>query len=302
MSRSIDATIEGILGSYEGSGTINHRDGPNLPSRESVRCILSEIQSVLFPGYYNDEMVEARDISHIIGEKVYRIAGQLAGEVEKSIKFREQSGGSPIDEDAVRDEADKIAVDLLAELPAMRRRLELDVKAAFSGDPAAKSTEEVILSYPGLEAITVHRIAHFLWERGTPLIPRMMSECVHGKTGIDIHPGARIGDSFFIDHGTGVVIGETTIIGDNVKIYQGVTLGAESVRKAEGNKKRHPTIEDDVTIYSGATILGGSTVIGRGSVIGGNVWITMSIPPYSRVLNPPSRLIMQSREPKTTPE
>jgi serine O-acetyltransferase len=157
--------------------------------------------------------------------------------------------------------------------------------ANFRGDPAAKSYEEVILSYPGFQAITVHRLANFFWKAQVPLIPRMMSELLHGSTGIDIHPGAEIGESFFIDHGTGVVIGETTVIGKNVKIYQGVTLGALSVKKemGEGSSKRHPTIEDDVTIYSNATILGGDTIIGRGSVIGGNVWITKSVPPGTTV-------------------
>jgi serine O-acetyltransferase len=161
------------------------------------------------------------------------------------------------------------------------------MQASFRGDPAAKSFEEVILSYPGFQAITVHRLAHYFWKAQVPLIPRMMSEMVHGSTGIDIHPGAEIGESFFIDHGTGVVIGETTVIGNNVKLYQGVTLGALSVKKEDGNGrgkcKRHPTIEDDVTIYSNATILGGGTVIGRGSVIGGNVWITESVPPNTTV-------------------
>jgi serine O-acetyltransferase len=173
--------------------------------------------------------------------------------------------------------------DFFEELPGIRRMLALDLQAAFDGDPAAKSTAEVILSYPGFEAITIYRIAHFFWTRGVPLIPRIMSELIHGRTGIDIHPGAAIGESFFIDHGTGVVIGETTEIGRNVKLYQGVTRGALSVKKNEGNKKRHPTIEDKVTIYSGATILGGETVIGRGSTIGGNVWSTESVPPGAMV-------------------
>ena len=163
-------------------------------------------------------------------------------------------------------------------IPEIRRKIQLDVKAAYLGDPAAHSPEEVILSYPGLEAIVVHRLAHFLFINGVPVIPRIMSEHVHGKTGIDIHPGATIGESFCIDHGTGIVIGETTVIGNNVKIYQGVTLGALSVKKDMQNKKRHPTVEDDVTIYAGATILGGETVIGKGSTIGGNTWVTKSVP------------------------
>jgi serine O-acetyltransferase len=176
-----------------------------------------------------------------------------------------------------------VVEEFFEEMPKIRIILAKDLEAAVRGDPAAKSADEVILSYPGFQAIAVHRIAHFLWTRQVPIIPRMMSELVHSRTGIDIHPGAEIGESFFIDHGTGVVIGETTVIGKNVKLYQGVTLGALSVKKEEGSCKRHPTIEDDVTIYANATILGGEIVIGRGSVIGGSVWITQSVPPDSKI-------------------
>ena len=181
--------------------------------------------------------------------------------------------------------AEQAALALIDELPELRRMVALDVQAAYLGDPAAVSTEEVIVSYPGLEAIVVHRIAYFLHNCGVPVIPRIMSEYVHGKTGIDIHPGAKIGESFFIDHGTGVVIGETCEIGNNVKIYQGVTLGALSVKKELQNKKRHPTIEDNVTIYANATILGGETVIGKGSVIGGNTWVTKPVEPGTFYVN-----------------
>jgi serine O-acetyltransferase len=174
-------------------------------------------------------------------------------------------------------------MELLSCIPSLRERISLDVRAAFEGDPAAKSQEEIVLAYPGVEAIIAHRIAHEIWKKGIPLIPRMMSEHIHGKTGIDIHPGAQIGDSFFIDHATGVVIGETTVIGNKVKIYQGVTLGALSVSKRLGDEKRHPTIEDNVTIYAGATILGGGTTIGHDSTIGGNVWLTSSVPPNSTI-------------------
>jgi serine O-acetyltransferase len=183
------------------------------------------------------------------------------------------------------EKAQDIADELLRALPDIRAKLNLDVQAAFEGDPAATSEAEVIVAYPGLAALTAHRIAHFLYQREVPLLPRIMSEYIHHQTGIDIHPGANIGDSFFIDHGTGVVIGETTSIGDNVKIYQGVTLGALSVKKSLAKEKRHPTIEDNVTIYAGATILGGDTVIGHDSVIGGNVWLVQSVPPFSRVYN-----------------
>jgi serine O-acetyltransferase len=179
--------------------------------------------------------------------------------------------------------AELVAESFFDALPGIRAVLAEDMKAAFRGDPAAKSFEEVIVSYPGFEAVTVHRLAHFFYRAEVPLIPRMMSELIHGRTGIDIHPGATISESFFIDHGTGVVIGETTVIGANVKLYQGVTLGALSVKKEEADTKRHPTLEDGVTIYANATILGGQTVIGRGSVIGGSVWITESVPAGSKV-------------------
>lgn len=183
--------------------------------------------------------------------------------------------------DPPRPEA--VVARFLRRLPAVRALLAEDVEAAFEGDPAARSYAEIVVAYPSIRAIASHRLAHELYRLDVPLIPRIITEHAHSRTGIDIHPGATIGRSFFIDHGTGIVIGETTIIGDNVKIYHGVTLGARAVRKEEGNTKRHPTIEDDVTIYPGATILGGETVIGRGSIIGGNVWLLGSVPPYSRI-------------------
>jgi len=183
-----------------------------------------------------------------------------------------------------------VVLNLLRALPAIRLTLNTDVQAAYDGDPAAKSVEEVVFSYPAMEAITAYRVAHVLYREQVPMIPRIISEYAHSKTGIDIHPGAQIGERFFIDHGTGVVIGETSVIGRNVKIYQGVTLGALSIPRsgeAPRNGQRHPTIEDNVTIYSGATILGGDTVIGEGSVIGGNVWLVHSVPPRSKITYEP---------------
>jgi len=216
-------------------------------------------------------------------KKIKKISLALRSEVEKSIVFSVRSETLNCKHETCRAAASLVVEEFFEELPKIRVILERDLEAAVRGDPAAKSANEVILSYPGFQAITVHRMAHFLWTRQVPIIPRMMSELVHGRTGIDIHPGAQIDESFFIDHGTGVVIGETTIIGKNVKLYQGVTLGALSVRKEESDHKRHPTIEDDVTIYANATILGGETVIGSGSVIGGSVWITQSVPPGSKI-------------------
>ncbi|HUX12095.1 MAG TPA: serine O-acetyltransferase EpsC, partial [Spirochaetia bacterium] len=275
--------------------------GPNLPSRQSIVRIVTDLESVIFPGYREDDMLYPEDVKFAIAERIARLAANLSTEIQKSLCFKLRKTGLAKPDEAddfrrmstCRDTAEQLTSLLLGMIPNIRERVKQDVEAACEGDPAAQSHEEVILSYPGVEAIIVHRIAHELWVREIPLIPRMMSEYIHGKTGIDIHPGATIGDSFFIDHATGVVIGETTVIGDRVKIYQGVTLGALSVRKDEAFKKRHPTIEDDVTIYSGATILGGRTVIGRGATIGGNVWLTSSVPPGSTIYNRPADLIIR---------
>ncbi|HCM28972.1 MAG TPA: serine acetyltransferase [Treponema sp.] len=276
-------SIEALTSSYGAYGLINHAGGPNLPSQEAVADILRDIDALLFPGFREEESADEGSLANVTAERVHRTARKLMRETEKSLSFSCRNGRFACEGAGCRDLAARIVKEFFAELPQIRRILSLDVAAAFKGDPAAKSVEEVVVAYPGLEAIAVHRIAHFFWSKDLPLIPRMMSEIVHGRTGIDIHPGATIGESFFIDHGTGVVVGETTLIGRNVKIYQGVTLGALSVRKSEADNKRHPTIEDDVTIYAGATILGGETTIGRGSVIGGNVWVTESVPPDTLV-------------------
>ncbi len=292
-----ESVVDRILESYEEVGGINHLEGPNLPSQQSVGRIVDTIESLIFPGFRAEEKLDLAGLRYAVGDKVVSITRALGAEVEKSLRYtcriRQDCGRH---EDCT-GEAREIVEDLLEMIPLIRQKLSLDVVAADRGDPAARSQEEVILSYPGVEAIMVHRIAHELWIRDVAMIPRMMSEYAHGKTGIDIHPGATIGDSFFIDHGTGVVIGETTVIGSHVKLYQGVTLGALSVQKELANRKRHPTIEDDVTIYAGATILGGNTVIGRGSIIGGNVWLTESVPPNSRIYHMPTqRRAIRSRE------
>jgi serine O-acetyltransferase len=238
---------------------------------------------ILFPGYYDTGAVEEAALPYVTGERVAWVYKHLSQEIHRCMCFECDQCGQSVSDCALR--ARTAAMELLCEVPHIRGMLQLDVEAAVAGDPAANSENEVILAYPSLAAISTHRVAHFLYERDVPLLPRIMSEYVHHRTGIDIHPGAKIGRSFFIDHGTGVVIGETTQIGDRVKLYQGVTLGALSVSRDMRGKKRHPTIEDDVTIYAGATILGGDTVIGRGSVIGGNVWLVRSVPPYSKVYN-----------------
>ena len=285
---NIDMLIDGILDSYDRYGLINRNHTEDFPNRQNVVSILSDIQTVVFPGFKTAEDIDSINIRYIIGQKVNNIIANLTREIQKALIYTKAQTCSHEEIGNIAEShcfklAEKTAIALIEEIPEIRRKIQLDVMAAFRGDPAAKSNEEVVLSYPGLEAILVYRIAHFLYENGVPIIPRIMSEHVHGKTGIDIHPGANIGESFFIDHGTGVVVGETCIIGNNVKIYQGVTLGALSVKKNLQNKKRHPTIEDDVTIYANATILGGDTVIGHGSVIGGNTWITKSVAPDSTV-------------------
>jgi len=279
ISKSIDSLME-AYGSY---GMVNHSRGANLPGRENIARIVRGLDELIFPGFRENEGLEHNDLRLVTAEKVNSLARELIREVEKSLVFYVRAGALTCGHGGCHAAAEMIVEGFFEELPAIRHALSLDMQANFRGDPAAKSVEEVILSYPGFQAVVVHRLAHYFWKAQVPLIPRMMSELIHGSTGIDIHPGAQIGESFFIDHGTGVVIGETTIIGKNVKLYQGVTLGALSVKKEEGNKKRHPTIEDDVTIYSNATILGGETIIGRGSIIGGNVWITESVPPNTTV-------------------
>ena len=283
---NIDMLIDGILDSYDRYGLINRKNAENFPNRQNVVEVLSDLQSLIFPGFRVAEEIDPTNIRYITGQRVNNIIAKLTREIEKALIYTKQMCNQDENQQETKLSiaqshcfklAEKVSVCLIEEIPEIRRKIQLDTVAAFNGDPAAKSNEEVILSYPGLEAILVYRIANFLYKNGVPVIPRIMSEHEHGKTGIDIHPGASIGESFFIDHGTGVVIGETCIIGDNVKIYQGVTLGALSVKKNLQNKKRHPTIEDNVTIYANATILGGETVIGKNSIIGGNTWVTESI-------------------------
>ena len=281
--RSLDTRIDRILESYSNFGGINLADSHNFPNRASVISVLTDIENVIFPGIREDFVLDTDTLRFVTGERLHRIVRNLTNEVLKAIKYictKEQRDGS-----GCYKYSEQIVLALIDEIPELRRLSCTDANAALEGDPAARSTEEVILSYPGVEALMVHRVAHFLHTKGVPIVPRIMSEYVHGRTGIDIHPGATIGEECFIDHGTGVVIGETCVIGRHVKIYQGVTLGALSVKKDYADRKRHPTIEDNVTIYAGATILGGETVIGEGSIIGGNTWITASVAPKSKIYN-----------------
>jgi serine O-acetyltransferase len=286
----LDAILDRLLASYARSGGVNHATDSNLPSRESAAAIARDLVTLAFPGYQREDGLDDATMRAAIGEIAQRVSRALIREIKRALEHKvrraAESAGAAQPKSCpacLELEAVALAERLLERLPDIREALVEDAKAALDGDPAAKSLEEVVLAYPGFEAVAVHRFAHELWREGVPLLPRMMSEYSHARTGIDIHPGAKIGRAFFIDHGTGVVIGETTEIGDRVKVYQGVTLGALSVRKDASTRKRHPTIGDDVTIYANATILGGDTEIGARCVIGGNVWITSSLPPDSRV-------------------
>ena len=283
--RRLAQVVEGILDSYREHGNINHLDGSNLPARSEVSELLDDLTSVVFPGYFNGEQLDGLTSRYFVGARCARILRRM--EMVTSRALAVHCAGKDEASDAIAGRAHEHALELLQAIPQIRERIASDVQAALAGDPAACSDAEIIMSYPGVAAIAVHRVAHYLYSQRVPLLPRMMSELVHSRTGIDIHPGATIGHSFFIDHGTGVVVGETCKIGHRVKLYQGVTLGAHSVKgrdKHAAPAQRHPTIEDDVTVYAGATILGGDTVIGRGSTIGGNVWLTRSVPAGTTVV------------------
>jgi serine O-acetyltransferase len=284
-SDGLASAVDALIDSYRTGGNMNHVDGSVLPSRREAKALLQELLGLLFPGYFVQEQVDDPTARYFVAERATRAARALERMIASALVVPSATRGA-LEGEARASLARSEALGLLGALPSIREVLDMDVRAALAGDPAARSSSEVILAYPGVAAIAVHRLAHHLWGRDIPLLPRMISELIHSRTGIDIHPGARIGPSFFIDHGTGVVIGETTVIGTRVKIYQGVTLGALSVSSEQRDSgcQRHPTLEDDVTIYAGATILGGDTRIGRGSVIGGNVWLTHSVPENTTVV------------------
>lgn len=279
--------VDEMLTNYEKFGGMDHLEGKDLPAKKAVIEVLEDLFMILFPGYLGDSEITKANIKYHLSRKLTMVYTRLTEEVEKSLKYICRKI-SECPQDVCQKQAQIVVKELLEKLPEIRSMLSGDIEAAYSGDPAAVSTEEVILSYPCVLTITTYRIAHELYLRGVPLIPRIMSEHIHSLTGIDIHPGAKIGKNFFIDHGTGVVIGETAEIGDNVKLYQGVTLGALSFPKdKKGNiikgRKRHPTIGNNVVIYSGATLLGAEAVIGDNVVIGGNVWITSPVAPGTKI-------------------
>ncbi len=297
-SQAIEKLVGEVAKTYEGDSGINFIDVTNLPVREKILQILDLLTEILFPGYTGKRTVTKSNINFVIIDILYHIYTELTEQIERAYRYRCRMENC--DTGDCRKMAEDATQHLLAQLPKIRELLKGDVGAAFDGDPAAKSYEEIVISYPCIIAIATYRLGHELYLKDVPLIPRIMTECAHAKTGIDIHPGATIGRNFFIDHGTGVVIGETTIIGENVKLYQGTTLGALSFPKDERGRiikggKRHPTIEDNVTIYAEATILGDIT-IGKGAVIGGNVWIKESVPAGVTVTTPHPDLVYTKHE------
>jgi serine O-acetyltransferase len=279
-----DALLEDYLVSHRELG---HVAGYELPARAAVAQVVERCLAVLFPGYMGGGVarLSPTELRDLVRERVSELLTATRRQVYRALHHRQQLQRGTDDADCpdCAASADAIAHAFIAGLPELRAACALDVRAAFEGDPAATGLDEILFCYPGTYAIAVYRIAHALARAGAVLVPRMMTELAHERTGIDLHPGASIGQAFFIDHGTGVVVGETSLIGDRVRLYQGVTLGALSVPRGQDRPargaRRHPTLEDDVVVYAGATILGGETVIGRGAVIGGNAWVTASVPP-----------------------
>jgi serine O-acetyltransferase len=287
VEKGLPVLVDEMITNYQTHGGMDHLEGRDLPSKKVVIEVLEDLFTVLFPGYLGETDITKANIKYRLGATLTSVYTRLTAEVEKSLKHICRKI-SECPQDVCQRRAHVVVKELMEKLPEIRSALSGDIQAAYSGDPAAVSNEEVILSYPCVLAITTYRIAHELYMHCVPLIPRIMSEHMHSVTGIDIHPGAKIGKNFFIDHGTGVVVGETTEIGDNVKLYQGVTLGALSFPKDEkGNiikgRKRHPTVGSNVVIYSGATLLGPDAVVGDNVVIGGNVWITTPVASGTRI-------------------
>jgi len=294
LARDVTAAL---CATYEDQTGINHIDGSNMPQSEEILGILEVLLELLFPGYSGRYPFSRAGLEFAVGDHINHVFRCLTDQLERAFAYR--CTVECCETCDCRRLAEGAAIGLLRKLPGIRTVLKTDVQAAMDGDPAAKSIDEVVIAYPGLKAIATQRIAHELYVARVPLVPRVMGEYAHSLTGIDIHPGATIGKSFFIDHGTGVVIGETAVLGNNVKLYQGVTLGALSFPKDERGRlikgaKRHPNIEDNVTIYAGATILGDITV-GHDSVIGGNVWLTESVPPRTKITIPAPDLSIRKR-------
>ena len=291
-----------LVASYARLGGINHLDGKNLPSKRAITTITQDLLRLLFPGYFDEKLIHSSEVKVATAALLDSVLGRLEDEIYKSLEYNPPP---ELPKKSLRSAAHSLTLEFLASLPRLREALQTDVEAAYNGDPAALSREEVIVSYPFVETIAVQRLAHELYLKNIPLIPRIMTEWAHGRTGMDLHPGAQIGSYFFVDHCTGTVVGETTIIGDHVKMYQGVGLVAKSLAAGQALRghKRHPTLEDRVTIYAGATIMGGDTVVGEGSTIGANVFLTASVPPYSLVTQENANVkVMKKERAKKSPD
>jgi len=291
-----------LIASYAQVGGINHLDGKNLPSKQAITSIACDLLRLLFPGFFDEKLVHSSEIKVETAALLDSVFGNLEDEIRKSLEYNPPPD---LDKKGIPAAAHRLTLEFLSCLPSIRELLQTDTEAAFNGDPAAISKEEIIVAYPFIEAVSVQRLAHQLYLKNIPLIPRIMTEWAHARTGMDLHPGATIGTHFFVDHGTGTVIGETAVIGNHVKLYHGVTLGARSTSGGQQlrGKRRHPTIEDHVTIYPGATILGGETVIGAGSTIGGNVFIMDSVAPNSLVIYDGLDMrVLSKADRKTSPE
>jgi serine O-acetyltransferase len=290
-----------LVASYAQVGGINHLDGKNLPSKRVIGDITVNLLRLLFPGFFDEHVLHSSEIKVETAGLLDTVLGSLEGEVRKSYEY---APPPEVARSELKHYARQTTLALLESLPSVRELLQTDMEAAYHGDPAALSKEEVILAYPCVEAIAVQRVAHQLYLRNVAIIPRIMTEWAHSRTGMDLHPGASIGTHFFVDHGTGTVIGETSIIGDHVKMYQGVGLVAKSLAAGQALRglKRHPTIEDHVTIYAGATIMGGDTVVGEGSTIGASVFLTGSVPPHSLVVQEDANVKVMSKKDRQNPQ
>jgi len=292
MAELVDTSVTELLRSYARAGGLNNRDAHNMPSKRAVGQICEDLLQIIFPGFHDDDAVQHNSIEELTAGRLANVIKRLTEQVRKAVRIgdpHKPTGRTP-----------PIIRKFLQALPEVRDLLRTDIEAAFGGDPATLHLEEVILSYPFIEAIAIQRLAHRLYHYGAPIVPCMMTEWAHGRTGIDIHPGASIGTHFFIDHGTGVVIGETCEIGNHVKLYHGVTLGARSFVKDQSGQivkggKRHPDVQDNVTIYPNSTILGGETVIGANSTVGANVFLLQSVPPHSLVIYEEKQLVIRDK-------
>ena len=292
FEEKIEAVVDCILQDYQNDRDVDRLELTNTPDKDVVIDIIEKLRRIVFPGYFKDKNYRIYNAKHNLSMLIEDVMFHLNRQV--ALVYR--NSGEP--EETAQTHAQEVCLEFFRQIPAVRAMVQTDLEAAYEGDPAATGMAEIIFAYPGLFAITVYRLAHELFKLNVPMIPRIMTEHAHSVTGIDIHPGATIGKYFFIDHGTGIVVGETTVIGENVKLYQGVTLGALSTRGGQSlrGKRRHPTIEDNVTIYAGTSVLGGETVIGRDSVIGANAFITKSVAPCTTVSTKTQELQMKARE------